>query len=455
MTTKTSTIFLCSNCDAQFQKWAGRCLECGKWGSIEKSITQGSKKAIADHDALVAKTTSLADIQGKNIVRTQTNISELDRVLGGGIVPGSLTLLGGEPGIGKSTLSLQLATSVKNTLYFSGEESVEQIKMRADRLSSQSKDSLSVHLSNETNIDIIASTIKKTRPPLVIVDSMQTMWNGDATGEAGSVSQIRACTVSLLDVAKSTGVPIILIGHVTKDGTVAGPKTLEHLVDTVLYLEGDRYHSYRILRAVKNRFGSTDEVGIFEMKQHGLETVNNPSASFLEERGEDIPGSIVTCLMEGTRPLLVEIQALVNKTSFGYPVRKASGFDINRLHVLVAVLQKRAGLDLGQYDIHLNVVGGMKASEPAADLAVCLAIASSFKDKAGGKDLVVFGEVGLGGEVRSVRFVEKRVREAVNLGMKRVITARTGRDLSSHTDKESKNIKIIQVQNIEELIAKV
>lgn len=455
MNTKTSTIFTCTNCDAQFQKWAGRCLECGKWGTLEKSIHQESKKTNTD-SLPTAKTTSLSEIQGKSVVRTRTGISELDRVLGtsadsaqGGIVPGSLTLLGGEPGIGKSTLSLQLATSVKNTLYFSGEESVEQIKMRADRLSTQSKDSLSVHLSNETNIDIIASTIKKTKPPLVIVDSMQTMWNESATGEAGSVSQIRACTVSLLDAAKSSGVPIILIGHVTKDGTVAGPKTLEHLVDTVLYLEGDRYHSYRILRAVKNRFGSTDEVGIFEMKQHGLEAVDNPSAAFLEERGDDIPGSIVTCLMEGTRPLLVEIQALVNKTSFGYPVRKASGFDINRLHVLVAVLQKRAGLDLGQYDIHLNVVGGMKASEPAADLAVCLAIASSFKDKAGGKDLVVFGEVGLGGEVRSVRFVEKRVREAVNLGMKRVITAKN-KNVPKIT-----GVNLIQVQNIEELIAKV
>jgi len=466
MTHQNSTIFACANCDAQFTKWAGRCLECGKWGSVEKARKQESKKATTDNDTPTAKTTSLADIQGKDIVRTQTNISELDRVLGGGIVPGSLILLGGEPGIGKSTLSLQLAASVKNTLYFSGEESIEQIKMRADRLNNlqssfpKEKTVFNLSLSNETNIDIIASTIRKTKPAFIIVDSMQTMWNESATGEAGSVSQIRACTVTLLEAAKSSGVPIVLIGHVTKDGTVAGPKTLEHLVDTVLYLEGDRYHNYRILRAVKNRFGSTDEVGIFEMTQTGLESVANPSAAFLEERGDDMPGSIVTCLMEGTRPLLVEIQALVNKTSFGYPVRKASGFDLNRLHVLVAVLQKRAGLDLGQYDIHLNVVGGMKASEPAADLAVCLAIASSFKDKAGGKDLVVFGEVGLGGEVRSVRSVEKRVKEAVNLGMKRIITASVGasRDLPSGRDlsvqKTSGDIKIIQVKNIEELIAR-
>ncbi len=450
------TVFTCSHCDAQFQKWAGRCLECGKWGTLEKE-TNHKKQKIDTLDLPLAKTTSLADIQEKNIVRVNTNISELDRVLGtstgsaqGGIVPGSLTLLGGEPGIGKSTLSLQLAASVTSTLYFSGEESVEQIKLRADRLFNTNLKSeiKNLKLSNETNIDIISGTIKKTKPALCVVDSMQTMWNADATGEAGSVSQIRACTVTLLDAAKSSGVPVVLIGHVTKDGTVAGPKTLEHLVDTVLYLEGDRYHSYRILRAVKNRFGSTDEVGIFEMKSHGLEPVANPSAAFLEERGEDIPGSIVTCMIEGTRPLLVEIQALVNKTSFGYPVRKASGFDINRLHVLVAVLQKRAGLDLSQYDIHLNVVGGMKANEPAADLAVCLAIASSFKDKAGGKDLVVFGEVGLGGEVRSVRFVEKRIKETAGLGMKQIITA------ANKSVPHIKNVKVLQVKNIEELIAK-
>lgn len=447
MPKQQTTLFSCSHCDAQFTKWAGRCLECGKWGTLEKGTKSKEQKA-NQKNLPTAKTTKLSEIQAKNIKRTSTTISELDRVLGGGIVPGSLTLLGGEPGIGKSTLSLQLAASVQGTLYFSGEESVEQIKMRADRLSVHQDYPLSVSLSNETNIDLIASTIKKQDLPLVIVDSMQTMWNADATGEAGSVSQIRACTVTLLEAAKSSGVPVILIGHVTKDGSVAGPKTLEHLVDTVLYLEGDRYHAHRILRAVKNRFGSTDEVGIFEMTASGLEGVENPSGAFLEERGEDMPGSIVTCMMEGTRPLLVEIQALVNKTSFGYPVRKASGFDINRLHVLVAVLQKRAGLDLSQYDIHLNVVGGLKANEPAADLAVCLAIASSFKDKAGGKDLVVFGEVGLGGEVRSVRFVEKRAKEAVNLGMKRLITA------ANKGLKKMDGVKIVQVKNIEELIAR-
>ena len=252
--------------------------------------------------------------------------------------------------------------------------------------------------------------VAQINPKIIVIDSIQTILNPDFDSAPGSVSQVRECAMSFLQLAKTKQISIFLIGHVTKEGAIAGPRVLEHMVDVLLFLEGDRQYQYRILRGIKNRFGSTDEVGIFEMKQHGLEPVENPSAAFLEERGEDMPGSIVTCMMEGTRPLLVEIQALVNKTSFGYPVRKASGFDLNRLHVLVAVLQKRAGLDLSQYDIHLNVVGGMKASEPAADLAVCLAIASSFKDKAGGKDLVVFGEVGLGGEVRSVRFLEKRIK---------------------------------------------
>jgi DNA repair protein RadA/Sms len=441
---KTSTIFSCTNCDAQFQKWMGRCLECGAWGSIEESTPEIKKPNHTSAEATPTRVRQLGDIKGKAIVRAKTGISELDRVLGGGVVPGALILLGGEPGIGKSTLALELATILPNSLYISGEESVEQIKLRADRLNLSGSETLA--LANETNVESIAATIKKQKPGIAIIDSMQTMWSADGNGEAGNVNQIRACTSKLLETAKGEHIPICLIGHVTKDGTVAGPKTLEHLVDTVLYLEGDRYHAYRILRTVKNRFGSTDEVGIFEMTETGLKEVKNPSASFLEERGEHSPGSVVTCLMEGTRPLLVEIQSLVNKTSFGYPVRKASGFDLNRLHVLIAVLQKRAGLDLGQYDIHVNIVGGVKTSEPAADLAVCLAIASSFKDKELGKDLVAFGEVGLGGEVRSVQQTEKRIRECEALGMKRVITAKTAQK------KNAAAINIISVKNIQELI---
>jgi len=447
---KPTTIFTCSSCDAQFTKWSGRCLECSKWGTIvetEKTIQKEEKTKI-DYKATETKT--LSQISKKELQRISTKISELDRVLGSsdadgknsGFVPGSLVLLGGEPGIGKSTLSIQLASLVSPTLYISGEESVEQIKMRADRLQIKSEQ---LFLANETNIETICATINKQKPTLVIIDSIQTIYSQEVEGESGNINQIRACTAKLLETAKETNTIIIIIGHVTKEGTVAGPRTLEHMVDTVLYLEGDRHHSYRILRTVKNRFGATDEVGIFEMNEMGLQAVKNPSACFLEEREDNSPGSVITCLMEGTRPLLIEIQALVNKTSFGFPVRKASGFDLNRLHVLTAVLQKRAGLNLGQYDIHINVVGGVRASEPAADLAVCLAIASSYKDKELGKDLVVFGEVGLGGEVRSIAQLEKRIKESHALGMKRVIT-------NLGKNKNKTDIKIIDVKNIAELI---
>ena len=442
MTDKNTTIFTCSNCDAQYTKWSGRCLECGKWGTVEQN-TKHSKQNTNETTYVATKTIRLSEIKGENVKRQQTNLAEFDRVLGGGIVPGSLILLGGEPGIGKSTLAIQLAAIIPNTLYISGEESIEQIKLRAERLQLTAS---GLRLANETMVEKICATIKEIKPPLAIIDSIQTISSDEIAGECGSINQIKACAVKLLEAAKSTNTAIIIVGHVTKDGEVAGPKTLEHLVDTVLYLEGERYHQYRILRTVKNRFGPTDEVGIFEMKENGLQEVKNPSASFLSERGENMPGSVVTCLVEGTRPLLVEIQALVNKTSFGYPVRKASGFDLNRLHVLTAVLQKRAGLNLAQYDIHLNVVGGITANEPAADLAVCLAIASAYKDKKLGADLAVFGEVGLGGEVRGVTQVEKRIRECEKLGMKRVIT-RFNIEASKHP-----NIKVIDVKNIQELI---
>lgn len=413
-------LYTCTNCDAQFQKWVGRCLECGKWGTVEQDArhkVQDTKKQAVP----ISKTQKLGEIKATKEQRIDTTITELNRVLGGGVVPGSLVLLGGEPGIGKSTLSLQLATKLPNVLYISGEESVHQVKMRADRLQTNTQGT-TLQLTNETDIDVITETIRSINPTLAIIDSIQTMHSGEVTGSPGAPNQIRACTTKLLEVAKGKNIPIVIIGHVTKDGSVAGPKLLEHLVDTVLYFEGDSHHNLRILRAVKNRFGSTDEVGMFEMTGEGLQEVLNPSEHLLEERGENMPGSVVTCLLEGTRPLLVEVQALVNKTVFGYPQRKASGFDLNRLHVLSAVLQRRANLNLSQYDIHINIVGGIKADEPAVDLAVCIAIASAYKDKALGKDLVVFGEVGLGGEVRSVQQVDRRIRECEQLGMKRVMT---------------------------------
>ena len=439
---KSTVMFSCSKCDAQFSKWTGRCLECGGWGTIgESTMTKEQRtndKAQTNHAPV--KTISLGDIKNTNLIRLATNNREIDRVLGGpengagpsGIVPGSLILLGGEPGIGKSTLALQLAFSISNTLYFSGEESIAQIKLRADRLTLNKEqgtknkeqtrnDKNDLRFAIETDVDAICATIGASKPALAIIDSIQTVYTNDTSGEPGSVTQIRASAAKLLTVAKSIGTAIIIIGHVTKDGTVAGPKTLEHLVDTVLYFEGERHGLYRILRSVKNRFGGTDEVGIFSMSEHGLAEVNNPSASFLSERTDNISGSVVTCLMEGTRPLLVEIQALVNKTSFGYPVRKASGFDLNRLHVLVAVMQKRAGINLAQADIHINVVGGLEANEPAADLAVIMAIASSVNNKPLGQNVAVFGEVGLGGEIRRVAHSDKRQKECQQLGFKNLI----------------------------------
>lgn len=444
---KETKLFDCSNCGAQYQKWVGRCLECSKWGTIvEQKNTENAKtqKGHEDKKFAAAKPVKLSDISLSSVPRIQTTSPELNRVLGGGLVPGSFLLLGGEPGIGKSTLSIQIASMIQNCLYVSGEESVEQIKLRADRLKLKTD---TLHLLNETHVETILATIAEVKSPLVIIDSIQTIYSSEVEGEAGNVSQLRACASKLLEIAKSTNTAIILIGHVTKDGSVAGPRTLEHLVDTVLYLEGDRYHNIRILRTVKNRFGSTDEVGMFEMNENGMIDIENPSAMLLSERGENMPGSVVTCLTEGTRSILVEIQALITKTSFGYPVRKASGFDLNRLHVLIAVLQRRAGLNLAQYDVHVNIVGGVVADEPAADLAVCLAIASAYKDKALGNDLAVWGEVGLGGEIRSVRFLEKRIKECEGLGMKRVLTT-----LGPKGKVESKKLKIINVKNIDELI---
>lgn len=448
---KEVKMFECTNCGAQYQKWVGRCLECGKWGTIAEQV--GIEKPSASKSGKTfkaAQPVKLSEIETKNIQRMQTKSSELSRVLGGGLVPGSFILLGGEPGIGKSTLSIQIASMIPNCLYISGEESVEQIKLRADRLGLSTP---TLNLLNETHLETILATIYEVKSPLVIIDSIQTMYTSDVEGEPGNVSQLRACATKLLEAAKSSNTAIILIGHVTKEGTVAGPRTLEHLVDTVLYLEGDRYHDIRILRTVKNRFGSTDEVGMFSMNENGLIDVANPSALLLAERGETMPGSVVTCLTEGTRSILVEVQALITKTSFGYPVRKASGFDLNRLHVLIAVLQRRAGLNLAQYDVHINIVGGIVADEPAADLAICLAIASAYKDKALGNDLAVWGEVGLGGEIRSVKFPEKRIKECEGLGMKRVITTVRGKLESKKTAlNKAEKVKIINVKNIAELI---
>ncbi len=396
-------------------------------------------------------------------MRVKTGIGELDRVLGGGFVPGSLILLGGEPGIGKSTLALQLAQTVAGTLYISGEESAEQIKLRAERLKINTT---SLRFANATNVESVIATIchphengdlprkvadsrLRGNDNLVIIDSIQTLYSDEAEGAPGNINQIRACAAKLMAIAKTTGVTIILIGQVTKGGEVAGPKTLEHLVDTVLYLEGDRFHGFRILRAVKNRFGSTDEVGIFEMRELGLMEVANPSQAFLSGRAENVPGTAVTCLIEGTRPILVEIQALVTKTNFGYPQRRASGFDLNRLQVIIGILTKRAGLPLDTYDVFLNVVGGMEADEPAADLAVVLAVASAIQNKTLPQGLAAFGEVGLAGEVRGVPQTKKRLEEIKKLGFTYAVTPPIA------DENKISVLKLAPVKNVVELVEKI
>ncbi|OGF22590.1 hypothetical protein A2Y83_01030 [Candidatus Falkowbacteria bacterium RBG_13_39_14] len=552
---KQDTIYTCSKCGAQFLKWQGRCSECGAWGSVSEDRAAAEagnsrKNSVFPDNAEII---DLSAIKGKDEDRVKVGIEEVDRVLGGGIVPGSLILLGGEPGIGKSTLVLQIAeklgeraldggdgkvdvqcgdagetekqkletrlndihvgqvrnlklrekgensiegeegregveiTNSKlqitnklqiqnskfqkmsaeselkdkldnnrkgvNILYASGEESAEQIKMRIDRLGISPQD---IHFLSETNVELICGAIQKHRPRLAIIDSIQMLYSDDVESECGSVSQIRACAAKLMGVAKTNkangerfveiekgstmeksprpaeaGRPplrkgvnqpaIIIIGHITKDGTVAGPKTLEHLVDTVLYMEGERYHTYRILRTVKNRFGSTNEIGVFEMASNGLREIKNPSALFMEEHKEKLPGTIVTSVMEGTRPFLIEIQALTATTNFGYPQRKVSGFDLNRLQLLLAVLQKRLGLNFSNKDVYLNIVGGFKIQEPSADLAVCLALISALKNEPLEAGAAAFGEVGLGGEIRSVSQTDKRIHEAKKLGFKNII----------------------------------
>ncbi len=440
---KNEIIYVCSKCEAQFLKWAGRCNECGAWGTIEaqnaKCKMQNNKSQIETGDVI-----DFSKIESKEINRIKTNIEEFDRVLGGGIVPGSLILLGGEPGIGKSTLVLQIVEKCQMPIfYISGEESAEQIKLRMNRLEIQSK---MLQFLGETNIEIICATLEKYKPQIVIIDSIQTMYFPELPSEAGSVNQVRVCTVKLLEIAKKNNISIFIVGHVTKEGVVAGPKTLEHLVDTVLYLEGDQFHYFRLLRTAKNRFGSTNEVGVFEMKEKGLIEVENPSKEFLSQRTTKETGSIVTATMEGSRAFLIEVQALVSKTIFGYPQRRASGFDLNRLQLLATVLSRRCKLNLGNQDIYLNVAGGIKVEEPAVDLAVCLSIVSAFKNKSIDSNLVVFGEVGLGGEIRNVGQIDKRIIEAKKLGFKTIMIPQTNFKFAEN------EMQIIQVKNLNEAI---
>lgn len=432
---QSKQIFVCSKCDAQYPKWSGRCLECGAWGTISEGI-QDDKKQITTTKIDAKELIDLAKASTKDYQRHKTNINEFDRVLGGGIVPGSLILIGGEPGIGKSTLILQICQKLDSpVLYVSGEESADQIKIRLDRLDFQIK---KLQFLPENNIEKILAHALEQKPQLLIVDSIQTVYSSELPSEAGSINQVRVATVKLLELAKKNNIAVMIVGHITKDGQVAGPKSMEHLVDTVLYLESSTKDDYRILRCNKNRFGSTNEIGIFDMTSQGLLEIKNPSQLFLGQNKEPLSGSAITCIIEGSRPFLIEIQALVSKTIFGYPQRKTAGYDLNRLQMLTAVLIKRANLPLVNQDIHLNIVGGLKINETAADLAVCLAIYSSLKNITINPDTLILGEVGLGGEIRPVYQLDKRIEEAKKLNFKTIIVPQT----------KTKHQDIIQVKNI-------
>ncbi len=449
---KNTTVFYCQNCGFESSKWMGQCPGCKEWNTFVEEVVRAtslknSSKGVNGQGKNVP--TALVDVTIQEEDKIKTGISELDRVLGGGIVQGSLTLVGGDPGIGKSTLLLQtcrlLAENGHKVLYISGEESQVQIKMRADRIGPFQKQML---LLCETNLDEIAEVIRKENPRVVVIDSIQTMYNESVSAAPGSVSQVREATGTLLQLAKGLNVAVFIVGHVTKEGTVAGPRVLEHMVDTVLYFEGDRHASYRILRGVKNRFGSTNEIGVFEMREEGLTEVQNPSEYMLEGRPMNASGSVVACSLEGTRPLLLEIQALVCQTNFGIPRRQTTGTDFNRVNLLMAVLEKRCGIQLAGCDAYVNLTGGMKIVEPAIDLGIVLAIVSSFKNIALSPKLMAFGEVGLSGEVRSVNMAAQRVAEAEKLGFEICVVPK----VSMKSIKTDGNMKVIGVSNIQEAI---
>lgn len=443
---KNKTVFVCNNCGYESPKWMGKCPACNEWNTFyeEKIIssTSGSSKIKKE----LTKPIELNRIEGKNESKVSTGFSELDRVLGGGLVNGSLVLLGGEPGIGKSTLILQICNKIKTdgkVLYISGEESGEQIKLRADRLGVKNNNLLFL---SETNIENIEQNILSINPKLVIIDSIQTMYSEEITSAPGSVSQVREITAKIMRTCKENSITTILIGHVTKDGNIAGPRVLEHMVDTVLYLEGERYFSYRMLRGVKNRFGSTNEIGMFEMQNEGLIEITDPSRVLISDNEENPAGSVIVASMEGTRPLLVEFQALTTHSIYGLPRRTANGIDYNRLTLLIAVLEKKLGINLGSQDVYLNVVGGLKINEPAIDLGIIASTYSSFKNMPIDRKTVILGEVGLTGEVRSINLIEKRLKEAEKLGFKRCIIPESNRKLL----KDNYKLDIIGVKNINE-----
>ncbi|SDK86079.1 DNA repair protein RadA/Sms [Salinimicrobium catena] len=449
---KTKTTFFCQNCGTQHSKWQGQCSSCREWNTLVEEVLQKEEKkdwrspASAPATKRAAKPLRISEIEVSREERLKTNNNELDRVLGGGIVPGSLTLLGGEPGIGKSTLLLQISLHLNyRTLYVSGEESQQQIKMRAERINPASNN---CYILTETKTQNIFQQIEKLEPEIVIIDSIQTLHSDYIESSPGSISQIRECTAELIKFAKETSVPVILIGHITKEGSIAGPKVLEHMVDTVLQFEGDRNHVYRILRAHKNRFGSTNELGIYEMQGNGLREVSNPSEILISKNEEDLSGTAIAATLEGMRPLMIEIQALVSSAVYGTPQRSATGYNSKRLNMLLAVLEKRAGFRLGAKDVFLNITGGISVDDPALDLAVVAAILSSNEDIAVPKDICFAAEVGLAGEVRPVTRVEQRILEAEKLGFSTIIVSK-----QSKIPKSQYNIKLQKASKIEDVVS--
>lgn len=454
MAGKIKTVYVCQECGYETPKWMGQCPNCNEWNTLEEEVIADKKATIGTMSSSAVKkvitgTKTLSQINYTDEERYITNINELDRVLGGGIVKGSVVLLSGDPGIGKSTILLQMCESMRdslNILYVSGEESAVQIKLRAKRLNVAGEN---ITIMTETDTQSICEYIMAQRPDLVMIDSIQTLQISELTSSAGSIVQVRESTNMLLRTGKSLGIPIFIVGHVNKGGDIAGPKVLEHIVDTVLYFEGERNQSYRILRAIKNRFGSTNEIGVFEMRDSGLTEVENPSAMLLSGRMSNVSGACITCVIEGTRPILSEVQALVTTTGFGNPRRMSNGFDYNRLNLLLAILEKRQGLYFSNLDTYLNVVGGMRLDEPACDLAVCMALVSGLRDTPLDEKLIAFGEIGLSGEVRSVSRVQARVNEAARLGFTKCVLPRSS--LKQVSNKPN-GIDLIGVKNIKEAL---
>lgn len=445
----SKSVFYCSTCGYESSKWMGQCPGCREWNTfVEEKVSQATYKKGQGIPKESLNPTILKDISIEEEDRISTHIGELDRVLGGGLVAGSLTLVGGDPGIGKSTLLLQtcryLAQDKRKVLYISGEESLKQIKLRAERIGKFDENML---LLCETSLEIISDSIIKTAPEIVVIDSIQTMYSDEISSAPGSVSQVREATAVLLKLAKGHNISVFIVGHVTKEGTVAGPRVLEHMVDTVLYFEGDRHASYRILRGVKNRFGSTNEIGVFKMESEGLKEVTNPSEYMLSGRPENASGSVVVCSLEGTRPMLLEIQALVCHTTFGIPRRQSIGMDLNRVNLLMAVLEKRVGMQLSDQDAYVNIAGGIRIVEPAIDLGLAMAVISSFRNKVVGDKVVAIGEIGLSGEVRAVNMIEARVLEAVKLGFEVCVVPAVCKDEL----KKINGIRIIYVSNVSEI----